>query len=204
MDPSTLALFALTVLPLICTPGPDILFTAPEGLSRGRPGALRAVAGVLLGYATHAGLSAVGVAAIVAASPALFAALKWAGVAYLGWLAARMLASALRSSTGVAVPVDAGRPSLGRGFLTAFLNPKGLLMYMAVLPQFIDPAGPAALQALLLSVVFLGGCALVYTAMGLLAARARSAGVSDQARRRLEAAAGVLLAGAAARIATSQ
>lgn len=203
MDITTLILFSLTVLPLICTPGPDIFFTASQGLSNGRSGAIRAVAGVLLGYSAHAVLSAFGIAALVAASPLLFSTLKWAGVAYLGFLAFQMLRSALQSSDSVSLQkVEA--VSLWRGFLTSFLNPKGLLMYLAVLPQFINPEAPAALQALILSLLFIVECAVVYTGVGLLAAKAANKGVTTHARRIIETIAGTLLAAAALRIAAQQ
>lgn len=65
MSSGTLFLFFLTVFPLICTPGPDILFTASQGLSNGRSAALNAVSGILLGYSAHAVLSAVGIAALI-------------------------------------------------------------------------------------------------------------------------------------------
>jgi threonine/homoserine/homoserine lactone efflux protein len=87
MSFGTLLLFFLTVFPLICTPGPDILFTASQGLSNGRAAALNAVAGILLGYSAHAVLSAVGIAALISSSPFMFSVLKWLGVSYLFFLA---------------------------------------------------------------------------------------------------------------------
>ena len=151
---------------------------------------MRAVAGVLLGYAAHAVLSAFGVAALVAASPLLFAVLKWAGVTYLGYLALQMIRSACTAGTGIRISGSAST-SLWRGFLTSFLNPKGLLIYLAVLPQFISPAGAVAAQALILSGIFIAGCGIVYTAVGLLAARVSRRGIADKSRRRIEAVAGV-------------
>jgi threonine/homoserine/homoserine lactone efflux protein len=201
MSSGTLLLFFITVFPLICTPGPDILFTASQGLSKGRAAALRAVAGVLLGYTAHAVLSAFGVAALVTASPFLFSLLKWAGVVYLGFLAGQMLYSACQRKTEIHLNA-AHSASIWRGFFTSFLNPKGLLMYFAVLPQFISPDGNAAVQALMLSALFIVGCGLVYSVVGLLAARAHGSHVSDRLRRRLESVAGLLLAGAAIKIAS--
>ena len=75
MSLGTLFLFFLTVFPLICTPGPDILFTASQGLSNGRSAALNAVTGILLGYSAHAVLSAVGIAALISTSPFMFSVL---------------------------------------------------------------------------------------------------------------------------------
>lgn len=72
MEFNTLLLFALTVLPLICTPGPDILFISSQGLSGGMKSAWIANTGVISGYLTHALLSALGLAALVSASPFYF------------------------------------------------------------------------------------------------------------------------------------
>jgi threonine/homoserine/homoserine lactone efflux protein len=161
MPLSTLALFALTVLPLVCTPGPDVLFISAQGMARGRGAALRADLGVLVGYVAHGVLAAFGVAALVAAYPLLFEALRWAGVCYLACLALLMIRSALRPGPARVAPPSAGA-LLVRGFLTSFLNPKGLLLFFAILPQFIDPAGSVAIQAGLLSAVFIAMCGLVY------------------------------------------
>lgn len=200
---ATLGLFAITVIPLICTPGPDILFTASQGLVAGRRGAMRAVVGVLSGYTAHAVLAALGLAALVQAYPALYLALKWAGVAYIAYLAVQTLRSALRAGGGIALEGTRSR-SIAKGFLTSFLNPKGLLMYLAILPQFLDPSRPLAGQALALSGLFLMGCAVVYTAVGLLAARAGTrGGIGDRTRRWTEGVAGGLLAGAAVKMASA-
>src|ERR1700746_2944271 len=91
----TIALFAAAVLPLVITPGPDMLFVMSQGVSGGRSAVLKAVTGVLLGYSVHAVLAAMGVAAIVSASHILFEILRWAGVCYLGYLAAGMIRSAI-------------------------------------------------------------------------------------------------------------
>lgn len=202
MSLSTLALFALTVLPLVCTPGPDVLFISAQGMARGRGAALRADLGVLAGYVAHGVLAAFGVAAILAAHPVLFEALRWAGVCYLACLAVLMVRSALRPGTARAAP-PAARALLLRGFLTSFLNPKGLLLFFAILPQFIDPAGSVPIQAGLLSAVFVTMCGIIYGAVGLAAASAARTGMSDRGRRILEGTAGGLLAVAAGRMATS-
>lgn len=96
MEFNTLLLFALTVLPLICTPGPDILFISSQGLSGGMKSAWIANSGVISGYLTHALLSALGLAALVSTSPILFHLLKWVGVTYISYLALKMLISACK------------------------------------------------------------------------------------------------------------
>ncbi|MGW8195114.1 MAG: LysE family translocator [Desulforhopalus sp.] len=201
MSCETAGIFFITVFPLICTPGPDILFITSQGLCGGRRSALRAVAGVLLGYSAHAVLSAYGVAAIVAASPVLFGLLKWLGIFYLAFLALQMLRSS--GTPGEGIHLKKSPPAtIWRGFFTSFFNPKGLLMYMALLPQFVSPQGNTALQALLLSALFIAGCTAVYSGVGLFAARAFERGVTDRSRRRLEAADGTLLTGAALMLAS--
>lgn len=108
MNPETLLLFFFTVFPLICTPGPDIIFTASQGFSLGRVAAMRAVMGVLLGYTAHALLSAIGIAAIVATSPYLFTILKWVGVIYLFYLAGQILFSAFQTKNGITIKKKSG------------------------------------------------------------------------------------------------
>ena len=79
MNTHTLLLFSATVLPLICTPGPDMLFIASQAMSGGTPAGLRATTGVLLGYCVHSLLVARGVAARGAASPGVVEVLRWVG-----------------------------------------------------------------------------------------------------------------------------
>lgn len=201
MDFKTGLLFFLTVFPLICTPGPDILFTASQGVTRGQVAAIRTVTGVLLGYTAHAILSVIGLAALVSASPLLFGVLKWAGVIYLFFLTSQIFYSACQRKDGLELH-DTGKISIWRGFLTSFLNPKGLLMYLAILPQFISPEGNSATQALILSAIFISGCGVVYMIVGLLAAQARGLNISDNGRRKLETVAGAMLAWATIKIAT--
>src|SRR5258705_11399901 len=133
MQPATMLVFAATVLPLVCPPGPDILFVASQGLSGGARAAMRANLGVLLGYAMHALLAAFGVAAVVAASPLLFEILRWVGVVYLVYLAVKLIRSALhpghlRLAETPALAETPGGALVRRGFLTSFLNPKGLMV----------------------------------------------------------------------------
>ena len=203
MTLETLLLFALTIVPLVFTPGPDILLVVAQALSRGKAAALRSNAGILLGYVAHGVLATLGVTAVVAATPWLFELMRWAGVAYLAWLAARMLYSATKSRAEAKQNVS-GSNLLAQGFFTAFLNPKGLLVFFAILPPFIDPQLNIPLQAATLSVLFIILCGLGYTAVILLAAiTARAGSFSDVRRRWLEAIAGTLLGYAAVRLAAA-
>lgn len=203
MDSWSLLLFALTVLPLVCTPGPDLLFVVSHGATGGPRAAGRAVAGVLGGYVAHGVLASLGVAAVVAASPLLFEAMRWLGVAYLLYLAARLIRSALRAGLA-APPPPTGHRVAAQGFVTSFLNPKGLLMYFSILPQFVDPAGGVALEAAVLSATFVALCGLVYGLAGWGVARlSRGQAMSDRRRRAVEGGAGGLLVVAAGAMALS-
>jgi len=193
MEIHTLLLFTATVLPLICTPGPDMLFVASQAIADGRAAGLRATAGVCLGYLVHSTLVALGLTAIVAASPLLFEALRWIGIAYLLYLACKLIASALQAGR-VTVAARPARRQLQRGFLTAFLNPKGMMIYFAILPQFIRPGNGIALQAAALSAVFVLWCAIVYVILSLVIGRlAGRGGFNDRRRRIVEGGAGGLL-----------
>lgn len=186
-------LFTATVLPLICTPGPDMLFVASQAIAGGSAAGLRSTAGVCLGYLVHSSLVALGLAAIVAASPLLFEALRWIGITYLIYLACKLITSALQAGQ-MTVSAKPATRQLQRGFLTAFLNPKGMMIYFAILPQFIQPDSSIALQATVLSAVFVLWCAVVYVSLSLAIGRlAGRNGFSDRHRRIVEGGAGGLL-----------
>jgi len=98
MDVHTLVFFSLAVVPLVLTPGPDILFIASQAMSGGIGAGLRSTAGICLGYVVHSIMVALGLAAVVAASPILFELVRWIGIAYLVYLASKLIRSAFSST----------------------------------------------------------------------------------------------------------
>lgn len=201
MEPQMIMLFTLTVLPLICTPGPDMIFVTSQALSGGAAAGLRATFGICLGYGVHSGLVAAGLAAIIAASPILFEALRWVGILYLLYLASTLIRSALGHTKAGAATVTSAR-QIRRGFLTSVLNPKGMMIYFAILPQFIIDRASVAWHAVLLSLVFIAWCGIVYAALSLVLGRIRTLGAIDNRRRRIvEGSGGGLLMIAAAAMA---
>ncbi|MBI6529614.1 LysE family translocator [Proteus vulgaris] len=201
MEFNTLLLFALTVLPLICTPGPDILFISSQGLSGGMKSAWIANSGVISGYIAHALLSALGLATLVSTFPILFHLLKWIGVFYISYLALKMLISACKKGKLV---LDTTKTSslFRKGFLTSFLNPKGLLVYLAILPNFIDNHNDVTTQSLLLSGIFITTCLIIYGLLGsFFAYIGLKGGLSDKRRRYNDGIAGGLLTFAAINLA---
>jgi threonine/homoserine/homoserine lactone efflux protein len=129
--------FVLTVFLLELTPGPNMAYLAALSLARGRVAGLIATAGIALGLATHAVLVALGAGAAIQNYPALYESLRWAGIAYLLFLAWEGWQPVPEtSSKGPLVPGSL----FWRGFLSNVFNPKSILFFLSVVPGFIDPA----------------------------------------------------------------
>jgi threonine/homoserine/homoserine lactone efflux protein len=159
-----LALFAFTVLVLNATPGVDMMLTTTRTLQHGVRAGLVTAAGICAGCIVHTLAAAFGLAALLAASAAAFTVIKWAGAAYLAWLAIGMLRQAWAkpvAAAAAAAPPTAPTRSAGEwfrtGLLTNALNPKVALFFLALLPQFIDAAAPDKTLAF----VFLGAWFIV-------------------------------------------
>lgn len=195
----------MTVLPLICVPGPDMLFIVSQAISGSAAAGLRSTAGVCAGYLIHSLLVACGLAAIVAASPAVFEAVRWTGVTYLVYLALQLLKSAMKSGTVRLTPQRIAN-RFRRGFLTALLNPKGMMIYFAILPQFMRHDQSTTQQAFILSAIFIGLCGIVYSILSVVSAATGSragGGLSDQRRRCIEGVSGGVLIVAAVKLANN-
>ena len=146
VDPNLLAGYLLACLLLVVTPGPDMAFVLGQTLAGGARRGWAATAGVYTGVGVHIGLAAAGVAALVAANPALFTALRVAGAAYLVWLGVQAIRAAIR---GGGADHEAGAaPSLAaafrQGFVTNLLNPKVGVFYVTFLPQFVPQGANVA------------------------------------------------------------
>ncbi|MCG7210563.1 LysE family translocator [Streptomyces arenae] len=171
MDLTPLLSFLAVDLLLVCVPGADWAYVIAAGV-RGRPVG-RAVAGLVAGYALHTALAVAGLAVLVAGSPRLLTALTVAGAGYLLWLGWSVLRhpAAPRAADGGA---DGGAGGFWRGAAISGLNPKGLLLYLSVLPQFLVTEGahaPVAAQTALLGALHMACCAAVYLTVGVLARR---------------------------------
>jgi threonine/homoserine/homoserine lactone efflux protein len=161
--------FWVVALVLIVVPGADWAFTIGAGL-RGRS-VVPAVGGLVIGYTATTLVVAAGVGALVARTPAALTALSVAGGAYLVWHGATTLVrpSAPAASPGLTYRAD--WEILVKGVGVSGLNPKGLLMFLALLPQFTSPRGswPVAAQIVLLGLVFIATCAAFYLGLGSFA-----------------------------------
>ncbi|MEU0220107.1 LysE family translocator [Streptomyces sp. NPDC006265] len=172
MDTTTLAAFLAVDLLLIFTPGADWAYAITAGL-RDRS-VVPAVTGLVAGYAGYTLLAVAGLVVIVASSGTLLTALTMAGAGYLvwlGWGVLRQPATLTASAAEVGTEGSSRLRVMLRGIGISGLNPKALLLYFSLFPQFIDPAGawPVAGQTGLLGSLHMTACAVVYLTVGVLA-----------------------------------
>jgi threonine/homoserine/homoserine lactone efflux protein len=205
-----LLLFIVTALVLNATPGVDMMYTVTRTLQYGWRGGVAAALGIGAGCAVHALAAALGLAALLAASAWAFELVKWAGAAYLLWLAWGMLQAALRADTPVAgEPVAAPALSAAQifiqGVMTNVLNPKVALFFLALLPQFIRAdAASKPLAFLFLGAIFVVNGTLFLFAVVALAHQARRVGARPAARRALNLAGATLFVALAGRLALTR
>lgn len=206
MDPQTLAAFFATALFLAVVPGPDNVFVLTQSALRGKRAGLWVVLGLCSGLLVHTGAVALGVAALFERSRLAFDLLKYAGAAYLLYLAWQSLrAPAMTIEAGAGARGDAGRLYL-RGIVMNVSNPKVSIFFLAFLPQFVDKqAGSVTLQMLALGATFILATALVFGALALSAgAVGQRFARSQRAQRWMNRAAAAVFAGLAAKLATAQ
>ena len=173
IDHTTLALFVGASLLLIVAPGPDIVFLISQGVARGRKAGLATALGLALGNLVHTCGAALGISVIFRTSALAFEALKFAGVAYLLYLAWKGIEhgrDTLRPRDDTQAPVAAHGSLLRRGLLMNILNPKVALFFLAFLPQFASPAfGPVWAQMLAYGILFTVMVMVVFGAIGVFA-----------------------------------
>src|SRR3954452_20759444 len=134
---STLLGFALISLGIVLTPGPNMIYLISRSLTQGPAAGIVSLGGVAL----YMLCAAFGITALLLAVPYAYDALRFAGAAYLLWLAWQALKPGGRSPFQVRkLKVDGPRKLFAMGFVTNLLNPKIAMLYLALLPQFIDPA----------------------------------------------------------------
>ncbi len=175
MTPEQLALFVPAALLLALAPGPDNLAVLALGISNGRPASLGFALGCAAGCLNHTLLAAVGVTALIAASPLAFRVLQVLGAGYLVWIGWQALRSR-GASLANAGPRRGGGAGFGRyfarGLIANAINPKVALFFLAFLPQFVVAGGwPPPVQIGVLGGVFGLCAAIVFSLIALFAAR---------------------------------
>ncbi|MEM9250374.1 MAG: LysE family translocator [Pseudomonadota bacterium] len=169
MTPDTWTLYVLTVLALMSTPGPSQLLMLSNSGVHGFRRSLATAAGDLSANAAQMLAAGLGLAALLAASATALSAIKWAGVAYLVWLGLRMIRRAGVSGGGATA--QRARASLKalwmQGFLTSAANPKAVVFFAALFPQFIAADAAFWPQFLILSATYIVMDGLFLSAYGL-------------------------------------
>ncbi|MDF2232661.1 LysE family translocator [Albimonas sp. CAU 1670] len=206
VSPETLAVFIPVALALNLTPGADMLFSLGQGARSGPAAGVAAAAGISAGSLVHATAAGVGLAALIAAHPLAFEVVRWAGVAYLVWLALRAFADLARGHGLDGAPsVAPMRPlaAFRAGLLVNLLNPKVGIFVLALVPQFVRPEAGSILGQFLVfgAVLGIGGMA-INGAVGLSAGHVgRALARSRRMSQALQAATGTIFLALAARLA---
>lgn len=201
--------FTLVAALMTMTPGADTLLVVRNVLRGGRHDGFVTMFGICSGLYAHALLSALGVSVILMHSATAFTALKIAGAGYLVWLGIQSLRSAghitpapqLTESAASRVPA---LRSFREGFLTNLLNPKVIVFYLALLPQFIGPGDAVLQKSLLLACIHFVEGILWFTMVSILVDRSRQFFMRPRQRRLLDAACGTILVALGFRLAWQQ
>ncbi|MEZ0070476.1 threonine/homoserine/homoserine lactone efflux protein [Streptacidiphilus sp. MAP12-20] len=155
-------------LGMVLTPGPNMIYLVSRSIVQGRRAGLISLAGVGTGFFVYLAAVTAGIATLFAVVPALYTAIKLAGAAYLLWLAWKAIKpGGAAVFAPQALPEDSPRRLYAMGFLTCLLNPKLAILYISLLPQFVDPSrGHVAEQSLLLGLTQI---VIAVTVNGLIA-----------------------------------
>jgi threonine/homoserine/homoserine lactone efflux protein len=207
IDQHLLALFAVTTIIAMITPGPDMLFVLASGIAGGPRAGLLATAGVATSEVIHVAVAAAGLAALFAAVPTAFTVVRIVGAAYLIYLGVQVIRH--RRDQADASLVDAGmsgRRAYLRGLLTNLLNPKMVTFTIAFLPQFISPRlGHIWVQFAILGAVLIALEFVVDGTVGVLAGRIGGwLRRRHAARRRINTVTGGIFIGLGVRLAAER
>ncbi|CAN7478454.1 LysE family translocator [Rhizobium rhizogenes] len=185
---------------LLAIPGPTILLVISYALGHGRKATTATVAGVALGDFTAMTASMLGLGALLAASAAIFTALKWIGAAYLIYLGIKLWRVPVSDRSAETEDAETGKERPLRIFLHTYavtaLNPKSIIFFVAFLPQFLDTSKPIAFQMMIFEVTFLALATLNATTYGLMASMARKTIRKPSVQRLVNRTGGALMIGA--------
>jgi threonine/homoserine/homoserine lactone efflux protein len=206
VDPSALAAFVLASFILVVVPGPSVLFVISRGVALGRKAAVLTVLGNEIGLFLQVLLVAAGIGSLVERSVVAYEVLRVAGAVYIVYLGVQAVRH--RRSLSTVLDVTATRSSrhiVREGFIVGITNPKAIVFFTAVLPQFVDPDGAAVpLQMVLLGLISVTVAFVSDSAWGVLAGTAR-AWLSGAPHRleRLGGAGGLMMIGLGTRLAVT-
>jgi threonine/homoserine/homoserine lactone efflux protein len=204
VDWDTYWLYVLTEAALSLSPGPAVMLVIAYGLTQGARRSLPASLGILSANTLYFALSATSLGAVIAASPAFFTVVKWLGAAYLVYVAL----SAIFGKPSPLTVSDPGSRSRSRwsiyvaGLTLQLANPKTLIFFVAILPQFVDPRLPVGAQMVWLAAGSVVPEFFILAGYGFLASRARGIATDPRFARWTDRVAGVLVLTVAALVVT--
>jgi len=197
--------FTLASMALLAIPGPTVMLVVSYVLQRGRSSSWATVPGVVLGDFTAMTLSLLGAGAVLQASSTMFTVLKIAGAFYLVWLGVKLW------RTKPDLPGVPNTPTKGSDasmfwstYVVTSLNPKGIIFFVAFLPQFIDPALPALQQFIVMEITFLTLAAMNIILWVFLAAKLRTGFRQPSTLKTVNRIGGSILVGAGVMAAITQ
>lgn len=174
--------FLITAFVVVIAPGTGVIYTLALGLGQGRRAALWAALGCTFGIVPHLAAATLGLAAVLHTSALLFNVLKFAGVAYLLYLAWQMLQAGGTMAVRAERTAEPGWRIARRGALINILNPKLSIFFLALLPPFLSGnAATATTEMILLGAVFMAMTFAVFVVYGLFAAKARDLVLGSEA-----------------------
>jgi threonine/homoserine/homoserine lactone efflux protein len=172
--------YLLVCVAMVMTPGPNMIYLISRTVAQGRTAGFISLGGVVLGFLTYMVTTAAGLSALFLAVPYAYDVVRFAGASYLMWMAWQILRPGARSVFEISqMQHDGPRKLFLMGYFTSLLNPKIALMYLSLLPQFVDPVlGHTLPQTLFLGmsqivVSFLGNTIWIFTAGGFALAVSR-------------------------------
>lgn len=204
--------YVLAITLLTITPGVDTLLVMRNAGRGGLGDGCLTSLGICSGLFIHASLSALGISVLLVQTAWAFTGLKWLGALYLIWLGIGSLRQAFKPSSAPAPQVcacaDDRRPvvwhqAFREGLFSNVFNPKTALFYMALLPQFIDPAGSALAQSLFLAAIHFGLAMVWQCGLAWVVVRFRGLGASARLKRALHLLTGGFFVAIGARLASS-
>ncbi len=207
MSLQTWLLFCATDTVLCVTPGPAVLLVVSQAISRGTWSGLAATLGILTTNAVYFALSATGVGALIVGSSRVFAVVKWLGAIYLVWMGARMIFARPHAppASESAPPVSPStRNAFSLAVVTQGANPKAIVFFTAILPQFVDPSAPVVPQIVILGVSSIVIELVVLSAYIATCHAARGLVGQTRFSLRLQRLGGAFLVAAGARLAVSR
>ena len=207
-----LLLFVPAMALLVMLPGPDFALVSRVALLEGPRAGKAAACGVALGITVHTACAIAGISAIIAASAPLFQLLKYAGAAYLFWLGIQSFRQKAQPLQEDAVPGDGAaaphavplRRAFRQGFLTNALNPKAILYFLVLLPQFMAADVAAAPQLLEMGAITAVECLVWYLFLAQILGRVRRVFANPRVQRWLHRVTGAVFLGFGLRLALAR